>query len=376
MGKRVTITDIARAAGVSVATVSRVLNNNARVTPAISEAVQRAISDTNYRPNRLAQSFARGSSKTITVMYDRNAQEPDLDSGSWSMFFAILSMGLQDVLEGTDYHLRIMSMPDRVRSGNKGEIRDWLFRDAGVTEGDPLVITNPRFQDVLLDMAVSDGSPIVVVGKTTAPQGIPQIDADNIESFRLITSHLLELGHRDLAFLSPNVPLTVVQDRYLGFSEAMDSVRSQGRWLECDASHGIFSHEGARARISRAITENHLPTGIVCFNDEMAFGAIQALSSHGIRVPQDVSVTGCDDLPPARMYSPPLTTIRQDIRQMGQHASRSLLRQIRGHTIPALTLLPVSLVVRKSTAPPAATSDPAFREYPNDQTLAKGSDGT
>lgn len=258
-----------------------------------------------------------------------------------------------------------MSMSDKVRSGNLDEIRDWFLRDAGLTEGDPLVITNPRFHDVLLELAVSNGAPIVVVGKSTAPQGIPQIDADNIESSRLITAHLLELGHRDIAFLAPNVPLTVVQDRYLGFTEAMDSMRLQGRWLESDASHGIFSYEGARESIARVVAQDDLPTAIVCFNDEMAFGAIQALTSQGIRVPQDVSVTGCDDLPPARMYSPPLTTIRQDIRQMGQQASRSLLRQIRGHTMPALTLLPVSLVVRQSTAPPAAIDAHTLKERPN-----------
>ena len=355
MGKeRVTIRDIAEAAGVSVATVSRVLNRHAYVSPEVADAVRRVIDETGYHPSRLAQSFARGLSRTVTLIYD-SVSSSESESGMWSMFALVLAMGLNDVLSGTDYHLRIMNTPGFLHSADKNQLEEWLINDSGLTKGDPVVITNPRISDTFLEFMTQNSFPCVLVGKYNSATQIPQIDVDNVEGMRMITSYLIDLGHTDIAFLAPDLLHTVVEERHLGFMEAVrQSVpqRISARHFITDNDAFAFSYESARNTVSRMIEQGTLPTAIVCFNDEMAFGAMQALVAKEIRVPEDVSVTGFDDLPPARMYCPPLTTIRQDVRKLGQNAGRILLRQVKGQTVSALTLFSVSLVERSSTGPP------------------------
>lgn len=354
-GKRITIREVAQAAGVSVATVSRVLNGNKYVSEDVLESVRRVIAETGYRPSRLAQTFARGSSRTVTLLYD--ALDPVSDSGVWSMFATILSLGLHDVLSQADYQLRILHIPPQLHSLQEEDIHSWMIDDARMAEGDPLIITNPLAADSLLGFIVQRRHPCVVIGKCASPLALPQIDPDNLEGARLATAHLIELGHTDIAFLCPPVPHTVVQDRYQGFLEAIQltgGLRVRAWRMETRPSGFAFSYESARQRVHEAILQKQLPTAIVAFNDEMAFGAIQALHAQGMRIPEDISVTGFDDMPPARMYTPPLTTVRQDIRQLGQHAARSLLRQVQGYPGNSLTLLPVSLVIRDSTSPPGA----------------------
>ncbi|MHB1627683.1 MAG: LacI family DNA-binding transcriptional regulator [Bacilli bacterium] len=287
-------------------------------------------------------------------MYDAitDHESPSENAYSWPQHATIMASGIQDILIGTDLHLRVLSMPSFLHSASDSEIKTWLDQSGDLQASEGLILTNPIIHDSLAEFIVRSKLPCVVVGKCPIPLPIPQIDIDNIEGTRLITMHVLALGHTDAAFLGPDVDLTVLQDRLQGFKEAFEqngTPLSRNYWLKTRSTDFAFSFREARTRVLEAIDADTVPSAIVAFNDEMAYGAIQALTSRGLRVPQDVSVAGFDDLPSAMMYSPPLTTIHQDTRHIGRYACRSLLRQLRGETAPSLTVLPVQLVIREST---------------------------
>jgi LacI family transcriptional regulator len=272
----------------------------------------------------------------------------------WSQHASILSSGIQDTLIGTEYHLSVLAIPSFLHSAKETEIQDWLNR-TNVTWGtDGLILTNPTIHDYLADNIMHSNLPTVAVGKCPISSQIPQIDIDNVEGFRILTMHVLSLGHRNVAFLGPDVDLTVHQDRMQGFRDAFTQSGiplPHNWWLKTRPTDFVSSFRDARTRTLEAIDSGELPSCIMAFNDEMAYGVIQALVSRGLRVPQDVSVTGFDDLPSTVMFAPPLTTVRQDMRLIGQYAGRTLLREIQdGRTTPSLIVLPVELVVRDSTA--------------------------
>ncbi len=354
MKHSVTIRDIAKSAGVSIATVSRTLNQSDTVSEETRQKVLSAVEQQGYRPKTRASSRPSDGSRIITMLYDaipRGGATTE-DSLGQSQHASILSAGIQDVLMGTEFHLRVVILPRFLHSSTETEIGAWMDQTGALEGSAGLILTNPVVHDYLAEYIVRRELPGIVVGNCPMPAPIPQIDVDNVDGFRVLTAYVLGLGHRDVAYLGPDVDVTVHQDRIQGFREAFAQhglVLPPAYWIKTEPKDFVSSFRDARTRMLEVIDSGRLPSAIMAFNDEMAYGVIQALTARRIVVPQDVSVTGFDDLPSSAMYSPALTTVHQDTRLIGQHACRALLRQMDGHPSPALTVLPVRLIVREST---------------------------
>jgi DNA-binding LacI/PurR family transcriptional regulator len=321
--------------------------------------VRQAMAELGYVPSRLAQSFARGSSRTIAVLVDGEGQ-----SLQGNAFLMTIALGLNDVLADADYSIRIVNGYQAMRQTRQsaGEwTRDsWMRR-----EFDGVVITNPTTTDALIEAIVEMTVPAVVIGRYPNPHGLIQVDVDNIGGTRLATAHLLNLGHRRVAFLGPPDSLTVASDRRQGYLEALAraGIKPESGWMLETSGTDLeaFSFDAAHHTMVEALGRPWSWTAIVAFNDEMALGAVRALVEQGVSLPTEVSIVGFDDLPYARMVNPPLSTVHQDIRQLGQHAGRALLAALRGQKVADLTIQTVSFVERASTAvAPASAGGVAF----------------
>lgn len=349
MGTRPTIHDVAIRAKVSPATVSRLLNGSARVGPETEALVRQAMDELGYVPSRLAQSFARGSSRTIAVLVDGEGE-----SLQGNAFLMTVALGLNDVLADADYSIRIINGHQAMRQSRQ-TASEWTRERWMRHEFDGVVITNPTTTDTLIEAIVQAEIPAVVIGRYPHAEGLIEIDVDNVGGTRMATAHLTDIGHRRIAFLGPPERLTVGSDRRQGYLEAL--ARS-GIWPDPDwflETEGtdleVFSFDAAHRAVVTAAKKPWSWSAVVAFNDEMALGAVRALLESGMELPHDVSIVGFDDLPFARMVNPPLTTVHQDIRQLGQHAGRALLAVLRGRKVADLTIQTVSLVIRSSTAP-------------------------
>ncbi len=348
MGARPTIHDVATRAKVSPATVSRLLNGSARVGPDTEAVVRQAMEELGYVPSRLAQSFARGSSRTIALLVDGDGQ-----SLQGNAFLMTIALGLGDVLADADYSIRIINGHQAMRQ-NRQSAAEWTRDRWRRHEFDGAVITNPTMTDALIEAIGAASIPAVVIGRYPHAQGLVQVDVDNVGGMRMATTHLTEQGHRRIAFLGPPPSLTVSSDRRQGYMEALAraGIKSDSDWLlETEGTDlEAFSFEAAHRTMTSALNQPWSWTAVVACNDEMALGAVRALTEKGLRVPEDVSIVGFDDLPFAHMVTPALSTVHQDIRQLGQHAGRALLAAVEGKPVAELTIQTVSFVTRASTA--------------------------
>ena len=348
MGERPTIHDVASKAKVSPATVSRLINGTARVSQETEMAIRDAMRELGYVPSRLAQSFARGSSRTVALCVDGESQ-----SIQHNAFLMTVALGLNDVLADADYSVRIVN-GHPVMNDAFHDRQSWMHLAWNRQEFDGVVITNPMVDDPLIAAVLEQGIPAVVIGRNAQGSGLAQVDVDNVGGTRMATTRLIELGHEAIAFLRPIMAMTAVSDRMEGYVEALAriGVRPPDDWILTTAGKGLsaFSFEAAFDAVMAAPDWGW--TALVAFNDEMALGAMRAMEQRGLAIPEDVSVVGFDDLPYARMVRPGLSTVHQDIRQLGQHTGRTLLSIIRGKPVADLTIQTVSFIERESTARP------------------------
>lgn len=349
LGDRPTIHDVAARAKVSPATVSRLINGSARVSPASEQAIRRAMEELGYAPSRLAQSFARGSSRTVALFVDGEGQPVQHNA-----FLMTIALGLNDVLADADYSVRIVHAHRASRTTRTSAL-SWVRAAWNRREFDGVVITNPTVRDPVIEAVADEEIPAVVIGRYPHAAGIIQVDVDNVGGTRLAATRLTGLGHEAIAFLRPGIAMTAVTDRLQGYLEALARVGvkpPEGWVLKTDGDDlAAFSFEAAQQAVDAEIARGWGFSAVVAFNDEMALGAMRALQEHGMAIPNDVSVVGFDDLPYARMVRPALSTVHQDIRQLGQHAARALLRVVRGEPVPELTIQTVSFVERESAGP-------------------------
>jgi DNA-binding LacI/PurR family transcriptional regulator len=331
--KRVTMMDVAEASGVSYQTVSRVINNHPSVAPGTRERVLEAIQKLNYRPNKAARSLATRQSHTLAVI-------------TYNMrFFGPTQMivNIEQSAREAGYDL-IFSNFDPLRDSDVGAIADsvlqWsvdgilIIAQVASAAYDELVT---QFRDIPLIQI--DNEP----GATT-----PSIIVNQYTGSRAITQHLIDLGHRDIC--------EITGPRY-----AFGALARHNAWQDALADADLSplpSYEGDWSAASgytimqRLLAECHF-TALVAGNDQMALGAISALREHGLRVPEDVSVVGFDDIPEAAYFAPPLTTVRQDFNELGRQGLAYLVEliQVPG-TLHEQRVIAPQLVMRGSTCPP------------------------
>lgn len=324
-----TVTEVAKMAGVSVSTVSRILNGSARVADDKREAVEKAIAALNFKPNLFAQSLKRGSSMTVGVLVQ--AVE--------SPFFTETLRGIEDALNGTGYAPLIVS--GHWNASEEAErIRLLLARRV-----DGLILLSGHLDDEEV-IAFSEYLPIVAAGRRLEAPRAASLCLDNVEGGRIATRYLISLGHTRIAHISGPADHIDALERLSGYRLALEEAG-----IAFDPGlvvQGDFREGGGLLAMNRLLDQGLPISAVFASNDQAAYGARLALYRRGIRVPEDISLIGFDDLPGSSYTTPPLTTIRQSVYEMGCQAALALLSLIAGQRV-ALELPPMELVIRETT---------------------------
>lgn len=325
-----TIADVAREAGVSIATVSRVLNGNTPVVGETAERVQAAIRALNYVPRAAARVLASRRTNTLGLLL------PEI-SGP---FFSSMLRGVEAAAKEEGFGLLIhatgreeVSHPARLLLGEHN------------TDG-LLVFTSSLEEEELLRLH-STGLPLALLHQTVEGSAIPTISIENKSGAARIVTHLIEAhGRRRIVFLRGPESHEDSAWRERGYCEALEA-----HGLQPDPAliaQGGFHRDMAQAAIQDLLARGADFDAVFSGDDEAALGVLTALQAAGVAVPREVSVVGFDDVPFAPFLTPPLTTIRAPIEQVGREAVRQLVKSIRGGQADLLTLLPTEMVIRKS----------------------------
>ncbi|WP_033343689.1 LacI family DNA-binding transcriptional regulator [Catenuloplanes japonicus] len=330
-GRRVTITAIAAEAGVSVPTVSRVLNGRSDVSPQTRERVEELLRRHGYR-RRAARS--RVSASLIDLVFN------DLDS-PWAVE---IIRGVEDVAHAAGVGTVVSAIHQRSTSA-----RQWLQNlRARATDGVIFVVSDLS-PPLLAELRRLNIAMVVVDPAGVPAMDIPTIGATNWAGGLSATEHLLSLGHRRIGFIAGPKRLLCSRARLDGYRAGLEAAGIEMR--EELLFQGDFYHESGFAGGTALLELDDPPTAIFASSDQMAFGVYEAVRRRGLRVPDDVSVVGFDDLPETQWASPPLTTVRQPLAEMGLLAARTVLRLAQGEDIDTPRIeLATHLVVRDSTA--------------------------
>lgn len=332
-----TIRDVARESGVSVATVSYVLNNGPRtVSPAARQRVTEAMVRLNYHPNTVARSLVRRRTHCIGILL--GAVEPEVVTNN---YYAGILAGVFAQARASGYDLRILTS-HHVQPGEEHQLR--------AQQLDGAIVLVPLIENDIASRLESVGVPSVVVGASVSADQPLTVDVDNAFGARLALEHLLHLGHRRIAYLmgTPSQP-SVLQRRWA--YEAI--LKEWGITLQHEyLVGGDFNSAVAYAEIARCLSSPEPPTAVFAGNDDLAIQALRAAAMLGLRVPEDLSVVGYDDSLLGPYLSPPLTTVRQPMRRIGEVAVWKLIQRIESSPIEApVQLFTPELVVRGSTGP-------------------------
>lgn len=329
--RRSTLRDVAREAGVSYQTVSRVINNKANVSPETREHVLKVIEVLDYRPNRAAQLLQTERSQTLEVIMPY-------------VGFNRVLYDMARVSNQLGYHF-VIAVIDQDKFANALESASSRFIDGLILF--PLISLIDDY-DKLKELA--HGIPFVQIGARVGTD-LPSVIYDHAQGTRLATQHLIELGHRSIAEISGPLQNYDAYDRHEGWLATM---KENG--LDTKLSvEGNFTIEGGYQGICRLLDYGEPFTAVFVANDSMALGAMTALRERGIRLPEDVSIVGFDDIPEAAHFVPSLTTVRQDFSLLGRLAVEYVVSLIEDEDPPIYQrVLPAKLVIRDSTRPPTA----------------------
>ena len=339
-----TLEDVARVAGVSRATVSRVINGIRNVDTEIQKVVRRAIEETGYAPNRVARSLVTRRTGAVALVVS-GAGEPDgpVDPRYSSRvfgdpFFGRVVGGVVDFLRRHAMHpLLMLADTEAARAEVVAHLRQ------GGADGALLVSTHAA--DPLPGMCVRASLPVVLFARPTPPVPISYVDVAHRAGAELAADHLVARGRRRVASISGPLDVPASQERLAGFRDAM--ARHGHAHVPNEA--GNFTHDSGEAAMTRLLAAEPDTDAVFAANDLMAQGALAVLRHAGRRVPDDVALIGFDDSSPARSCRPQLTTVRQPVEDMGAEMARLLLAHIEDPAAPPRSVIfDPTLVVRES----------------------------
>jgi DNA-binding LacI/PurR family transcriptional regulator len=331
-----TLEQVARVAGVSRATVSRVVNDSPRVSADVRRSVETAIDRLGYVPNRAARSLVTRRSDSVGVVIPEPTGRLFSDP-----FFPRVVRGISAELASRDLQLLLL-MPDSEAATE----RMGRYLSAGHLDG--VLLVSLHGNDPLPAWLAARGIPVVVGGRP--PRGAPVsfVDVDNREGARGAVGHLVAIGRRRIATIGGPADMPAGVDRLAGYREAIvEAGLTPQPELEAVAD---FTHEGGAAAMTRLLAVRPDLDAVFAASDLMAAGALAVLSAAGRQVPRDVAVVGYDDSPVATTATPPLTSVRQPIEEMGREMARLLVDAINGAAeAPRRTVLSTELIRRAST---------------------------
>lgn len=333
--KRATISDVAELAGVSIKTVSRVLNREARVLPATRERVQDAMAQLKYRPNTSARRLASNRTFLLGLIYNAS-----------SSYITRIQNGVLEACHAEHYDLLIHPC-----TAGSTDLEEEITQ----------LVTEPRVDGLILTPPVSDrpevmalverlNAPHVVIARAESDEDPWTVGTNDRTVCRDMVAHLVGLGHRRIAFVQGNPGHRAMGNRYLGYRAGLRraGLEERGDWTPV-GDNSFASGE----RIGTSLLDlPERPTAIFCANDHMAAGVMVAAHRRGIAIPDALSVVGFDDIPMAHQVWPPLTTIRQPLGQMARLAAQLLIQRLRGQD-PGNEerVIQAQPVLRESTGP-------------------------
>lgn len=331
-----TIQDVARSAGVSAATVSRVLSAPERVAEATRARVQAAVDSLGYTPNLAAKTLRTLRTEKILVTV------PDISNP----FFSQVIRGVEEAASAAGYS--VLLGDTRHEEAREEQYAGMLRR----READGLIFLGHRLPDTLVDMVAAQGArtPIVNGCEFSPGLGVSSAHIDNERAAAEAMEHLYGLGHVRVAVITGPLVSPISRDRLAGVEAA---ATRHGRAADLVVATGDFSIEAGSDHAGVLLDRPDRPTALFCFSDEMAMGALDAIRRRGLACPADVSLVGFDDIRFARFLDPPLTTVSQPTAEIGHEVVRLLLEILSGSAeAPRNVTLPHSLVVRASTSAP------------------------
>jgi LacI family transcriptional regulator len=328
-GGRATLEMVAQAAGVSPSTVSRILNGTAVVSEDKRAAVDQAIAQLGFVPNPVARGLAGGRTMSIGVI----TQAID------SPFYGGALRGIEDRLGEAGYSPLFVS--GRWNAAHEAHCIE-VLRSRRV---DGIIVLTGRLSDAAL-VSCARQQPMVVTGRRLEAPGLYALHFDNFEGGRLATDHLLSLGHRRIAFITGDARHPDAKERLRGYRAA---IQAAGLAYEpALVIPGNYTEDSGRLAVERLLDSREPFTAIFAANDQMAFGAALALHRRRLRVPDDVSLVGFDDLASAVYSVPPLSTVHHPLHQLGQLAAQAMLQLLAG-TTPTAVLPPPRMMSRESS---------------------------
>ena len=331
-----TIKDVARLADVSTATVSHVINDTRYVSDGLRSRVLEAMDALNYRPNVLAQGLRGGETHTIGLVVPDNANP----------FFAEVSRAVEDVGFGRGYSVILCNTGDDLE-------RERAYIDVLVAKQvDGIIFIAAGDHHEHLDELARRNVPLVLADRDVDLTDADVVLVNNERGGYEATQHLLSLGHRRIGCIAGPSEATPSADRVEGYLRAL---RDGGIHVEASAIEtGDFRYQGGEAAARRLLERAERPTAIFACNDLMAIGALRAVRSAGLSVPDDISVVGYDDIPLASAMSPALTTVAQPVDELGGLSTELLLSRIEDGSMGTAQriTLETTLVVRGSSGPP------------------------
>ncbi|HTP10520.1 MAG TPA: LacI family DNA-binding transcriptional regulator [Anaerolineae bacterium] len=336
MQKRHTAQDVAEFAGVSRTTVSFVLNNVAgmRISEETRQRVLDAARELNYHPDATARRMVKGRTSIIGFVLRQTPDQAFADH-----FLPQVLHGLSRAATAQGYHILIEPAPP---DDSNSYLR--LIRERHV---DGIVLSGPRFDDQEQLRAYAESSPVVLMGQIPNTD-LPFVDVDNVSGAAKVTQHLIDLGHRRIAFISNAKPAyTASADRLTGYRQALAATGIA--FDECLVRYGDFAPASGDATMTELLQLTPRPTAVFVASDTVAIGALKAIRCAGLSVPRDMALVGFDDAPHSEFIEPPLTTVRLPAFGLGWGAADLLIRLINKEVIrqPAV-LLETELIVRKS----------------------------
>ena len=341
MSRPVTLDEVARVAGVSRATVSRVVNGVASVDESMRQTVERAISTTGYFPNRAARSLVTRRAGSIALML------PEQSRMLGDPFFVRVVSGVMSVLRPSGVHLVLMmsGADDAQSSGGDTGTAKQMLADLRQGRLDGVILIHTSHQDPLPQLLIDEHLPVVLSGRPEHPMSISYVTVDQIAGGALVAEHLLGRGCRRIATITGPLDTPAGQDRLMGFRDVMSA---HGR-DDVVIVEGEFTWDSGAAAMEQLLAECPDVDGVFIASDLMANGALSVLRRQGRSVPDDVAIVGFDDSSAALACDPPLTTVRQPVEDMAAEMARLLLRQVERTDAPtAAVVFEPTLVIRRS----------------------------
>jgi len=335
----VTIKDVARKAGVSPSTVSRVLSNHPRISTETSQKVRAIMEQLGYHPNIMAKSLVSKTTNSICIMLPKSAEE--LFS---NYFFMELIRGIVTQASRVGYDVLISS------GANEKEEVEGVSRLLNGRRVDGVILLYSRTDDPVIDFLQEHSHPFVLIGRSDKYSDILSVDTDNVQASYDSTKHLISLGHERIGFVSGPPELVVSKDRLKGYLKALADagLESRPEWIV----EGEFLQESGYRAMSFFMNLPNRPTALVLIDDVVAFGILRGLHELNYRVPEDLCLVSFNNIPLSELSTPPLSSVDIGIYNLGYTASQVLIQSIKNNqdeSYQKRQIIPHRLMIRESS---------------------------